>query len=232
MKALTLYTNFYGNRFAKHLAEHAPESWKTSCYLFSRKLPAVIDYPEEFLPADLPKADLLVYVGQDRKLAELIPDIAQVCQVNEVIAGVDARAYLPTGLANQVRGRLVKMGIQAVFPAPFCSLTESMVEGPLTEEFARHFGRARMLVTVQDGRVESVELQRGAPCGNSVYVAQRLPGIQIGESIEQAGLLFHAHPCMASMDMDRELKDTILHVAGHLVKNAVKDALENARASN
>jgi thymidylate synthase len=232
MRVLNLYTNFYGKRFAENLGKNSPNSWETFGYLFDRKIPAVIDEPEEFLPADLPKADLLVYVGQDRKLAELIPDIAQLCQAKEVIAAVDARAYMPIGLANQIKRRLTRMSIQSTFPAPFCSLTESQAEGPLTREFASHYGQARMLVTIKDGLIMQVDLLRGAPCGNSLYVAQRLPGIKVEESVEKAGLLFHAHPCMASMDMDRELGDTILHIAGHLVKNAVKEAVENADTGN
>jgi hypothetical protein len=232
MRVLTLYTNFYGKRFAENLQKHSPDSWETISYLFDRRIPAVVDDPEEVLPDDLPRADLLVYVGQDRNLAELIPDIAESCQVKEVIAAVDARGYLPTGLANQIQRRLTKMGIKSTFPAPFCSLTESRSEGPLTREFASYFGQARMIVTVSDGRIQEVELIRGAPCGNSLYVAERLPGIKVEESVEQAGLLFHAHPCMASMDMDRELGDTILHIAGHLVKSAVGVALEKAGTGN
>jgi len=232
MRVLTLYTNFYGKRFAENLQKSSPNSWETLSYLFDRQIPAVVDDPEEVLPADLPQADLLVYVGQDRKLAELLPDIAQLSQVKEVIAAVDARSFLPIGLANQIRRRLTKMGIQSTFPAPFCSLRESQTEGPLTREFASHFGQARMVVSVKDGRIKEVKLIRGAPCGNSLYVAQQLPGIKVEESVEQAGLFFHAHPCMASMDMDRELGDTILHIAGHLVKNAVKGALEKADTGN
>jgi hypothetical protein len=228
MRVLTLYTNFYGQRFAENLETNSPDSWETLSYLFDRRIPAVVDDPEEVLPTDLPQADLLVYVGQDRNLAELIPDIAELCQVKEVIAAVDARGFLPTGLANQIQRRLTKMGIKSSFPAPFCSLTESEAEGPLTREFARYFGQAQMVVAVKDGQIQKVELIRGAPCGNSRYVAERLPGIKVEESVEQAGLLFHAHPCMASMDMDRELGDTILHIAGHLVKNAVNVALEKA----
>jgi len=225
MRVLILYTNFYGSRIFDNIRKHCPDSWEIIGYLFDRKLPAVIDDPEEVLPKDLPKADLLVYVGQDLKLAELIADIAQLAEVKEVIAGLDVRAYLPTGLANQVRLRLAKLGIPATFVAPFCSLTESRAEGPLAREFAGHFGQARMVLTLSNGRIKDVILERGSPCGNSLYVAERLPGLKVEDSVEQTGMFFHAHPCMASMEMDRELGDTILHVAGHLVKSAVKVAL-------
>jgi hypothetical protein len=229
MRVLTLYTNFYGQRFAEHLSKRSPDTWKNLSYLFTRRLPAVIDDPEEQLPEDLPAADLLVYVGQDRRLAELVPDLAKRCGVAEVIAAVDARAYFPTGLANQVKLRLKRSGVPAVFPAPFCSLEESMCEGALTREFAGRFGRAHVNVTVLNGRIKEVEVVRGSACGSTLYVAERLPGNTVAECVEHAGLYFHAHPCMASMEMDREIGDTILHVAGHLVKNAVQAALDKTR---
>ena len=69
---------------------------------------------------------------------------------------------------------------------------------------------------------------RGAPCGNTQYVAERLPGLKVEESVEQTANFFHNHPCMGSMNMDREIADTILHVAGHMVMDAVNDQIKLA----
>jgi len=35
----------------------------------------------------------------------------------------------------------------------------------------------------------------------------------------------HAYPCTAGMQRDAELKDTILHKAGYIIRDAVHDAL-------
>ena len=53
--------------------------------MFDRQIPAVVDDPVEVLPGDLPQADLLVYVGQDRKLPNLF-QTRPVMRVKEVIA--------------------------------------------------------------------------------------------------------------------------------------------------
>jgi len=39
----------------------------------------------------------------------------------------------------------------------------------------------------------------------------------------------HGYPCTASMQMDSELKDTILHKSGYIIRNAVEDALMKAK---
>ena len=149
----------------------APSSWQIISYSYSGSLPAVIDDPLECLPPDMPKGDLFLYVGRDRKLAELIPDMAAVCKVKEVLAPVDARFFLPTGLANQIKRQLSKSGIPVAFPAPFCSLTGVTSEGRLIQEFARHFGKPQLKVNISNGRIEEVILRREAACGNTRYVA-------------------------------------------------------------
>ncbi|MFC1836944.1 DUF166 domain-containing protein, partial [Thermodesulfobacteriota bacterium] len=227
-RIVIVYTNAYGRRFQENLEKRAPKAWEIVGYLFDRPLPAIIDDPEECMPPDIPEGDLLIYVGQDKKPAELVADIAVQSKVKEVIVGVDNRAYFPTGLANQVLRRLRKKGISAVFPAPFCTLDEETAEGPLTKEFARLFGRPGISVQIKDEAIGKVSVSRGAPCGNTHYVAEGLPGCQAEESVEEAARLFHGHPCMGSMDMDRELGDTMLHVAGLMVLHSMERELDEA----
>ncbi|MDD3565620.1 MAG: DUF166 family protein, partial [Methanothrix sp.] len=38
----------------------------------------------------------------------------------------------------------------------------------------------------------------------------------------------HAYPCTASMEQDPEIKDTILHKAGYIIREAVEDAIRRA----
>ena len=39
----------------------------------------------------------------------------------------------------------------------------------------------------------------------------------------------HAYPCTASMDIDPEFNEPILHIAGYNVRGAVKGAIERRR---
>lgn len=229
MRIVIIYTNDYGRKYVEYLEKTAPDSWQIIGYFFDTGvLPAVIDDPEECLPTDLPQGDFLLYVGQDRKAAEIISDMAGACKVKEVLAPVDDRLHLPSGLANQIKRRLSKMEIPVAFPAPFCSLTEEDSESPMIQEFARHFGKPQLKLSISEGRIKEAVVHRGAPCGNTRYVAERLAGLKVEESVEQTANFFHNYPCTASMNMDREIGDTILHVAGHLIMDAVKDELKRA----
>jgi thymidylate synthase len=231
MRLLIIYNSDYGERFLHHVSAHAPREWAVAGYKMTVSLPAVIDDPEAYLPPDLPRADLMIYVGQDRKLAELISDLAEASGAAEVLVPVDNRSHLPAGLARQVKRRMDRSGVASAFPAPFCSLKPEDGQGIFIREFAGKFGSPRLRVTTAEGCLQSVEVLRGAPCGNTHYVARHIPGTQLADSVEETARQFHAHPCLGSMDMDRELGDTILHLAGHLIMNAVREASKNAEGT-
>ena len=57
----------------------------------------VIDYPEEYLPAELPAADLLISLGEHPGVAEPLPDIVRLCGAEEVLVPIDNQAWLPPG---------------------------------------------------------------------------------------------------------------------------------------
>jgi len=50
-------------------------------------------------------------------------------------------------------------------------------------------------------------------------------GVPIEEAEEQAGLAHHHYPCLASMAMDDEFQDTLMHRSGLMTKLAVHDPL-------
>ena len=123
---------------------------------------------------------------------------------------------------------LKKKSIPIIFPAPFCSLAEAEHQGPLTQAFAKRYGKPELELTIDDGQIKSAVVRRGSPCGNTDFVAERLKGLKVDDKVvEQTGMFFHAHPCQGSMDMDRELGDTILHVAGNIIMDTVRTELHN-----
>jgi hypothetical protein len=56
-------------------------------------------------------------------------------------------------------------------------------------------------------------------------VAEKLPGTPTGEALEAAGLHHHHYPCQASMGIDANYGDTLMHISGNLLKDALKEAL-------
>src|SRR5574341_352418 len=236
MRLLCLITGEYARRHVENLRQHTPDGWSIEVWQTPKTLPIVLDYPEDYLPASFAPAELILSLAELPGVAEMIPDIARMTGAGAVIAPIDSQAWLPFGLARQLRDWLARIGVACVTPMPFCSLTETHVNAirlraeydhPLIREFARHFGRPAFEVETdeQAGTISAVRVTRDACCGCARYVAEKLAGVGIEDSIERAGLLHHHYPCQASMGIDPLYGDTLLHVSGNLMKDALKEAL-------
>ena len=62
-------------------------------------------------------------------------------------------------------------------------------------------------------------------------MAELLTGASVDEAIEAGGLHHHHYPCQASMGIDPQYGDTLLHVSGNIMKDALKDALASHLAT-
>lgn len=220
----------YGLRIVENIRANGPRSWTVESWR-PPDLPAIIDDPSGYLPLHVPQADLVLLLGESQPIAQLIPDIARRADAKAVIAPVDHMAWLPEGLIRQLQERLQQIGVEAVFPRPFCSLTEDgynlrhqrvAYTNPWISGFARHFGRPVFRIHCQDGVIQEVEVERDAACGCGRFVAEQLPGKPPAEAVFQAGILHHHFPCLAGMAMERSLGDTLLHLSGHLMRQAVE----------
>jgi hypothetical protein len=185
------------------------------------------------LPSDIPECDLLLAMIESPGAAQLIPTVAKLSQAKAVIAPIDNSAWLPAGLKNQLKQELAEKGLVAVFPKTFCTLTENTAgfrrsAEPYSDEiissFARHFGKPRLKIKVdpQSRTIAEVTVERGAPCGSTRFVAQKLVGMSVDKVIPQAGLITHHYPCLASMQqeqLDDRLFDTLMHISGYVMND-------------
>ncbi|MBN1310480.1 MAG: thymidylate synthase [Anaerolineae bacterium] len=236
MRILVLITGEYGRRHVDNMGKHAPVDWRIEVWTTPKVLPPILDYPEDYLPESLPKTDLILSLAELPGVAEMIPDIARMTGARSVIAPIDSQAWLPFGLARQLGEWLARDGVACVAPMPFCSLTETHInalrqrttyEDPLIREFARFFGQPAFSVEVdrENTQVRNVEVTRDACCGCARYVAEKMAGIPPADALEQAGLLHHHYPCQASMGIDPLYGDTLMHVSGNIMKDAMREAL-------
>lgn len=240
MQILTITQGRYGERITANIeAAHIP-GWVVRSWAAPRVLPPVIDYPEEYLPDTLPPADLVLALGEHPGVAELLPDIVALCGAAAVIAPVDNVAWLPPGLMRQLEGWLAQMGVDVVFPKPFCSLTEQTLHAyrkqvahsnQIVAEFARHFGQPLLDIEIADDRttILAAHVRRDSPCGCARHVASGLIGVAVDDAEEYAGLRHHHYPCLAGMAMDGEYSDTLMHVSGHILVDAVGRCIENVK---
>lgn len=235
MRILAIINSDYGSRHVANIIKYAPSSWVITQWRAPVFFPLVIDYPEDFIPAELPPADLILSFAEHKGVAELIPDIAKLTGAKAVIAAVDNENSLPRGLARQLRGWLEQMNVACATPKPLCSLTESDFgvtrrqrlahNSPWIAEFAHYFGKPEfsLVVNPKTRTISSVEVKRDAVCGCARYVAQKLVGVMADEAEYEAGMAHHHFPCLASMGIDIDFSDTLLHISGNIMKEKVAE---------
>jgi hypothetical protein len=241
MNILAIISGEYGARHVSNIRQHGPPGWRIETWQAPALFPPVIDYPEDYLPASLPPAELILSFAEQRGVAELLPEIAQMTGAKAVIAAVDNEAWLPRGLARQLREWLARIGVACATPKPLCSLTETDFgvtrrqrmahNSPLIAEFATYFGQPalRIEVDAETRTITAAQVQRDAVCGCARYAAQGLVGISVEEAAEKAGLLHHHFPCLAAMGKDSDFGDTLMHVSGNVLKDDVAEQVRPFR---
>jgi hypothetical protein len=234
LRVLAITQGTWGERIASHIHSHAPDSWHVEMWAAPRVIPPVVDYPEDFLPGAFEPTDLIVALGETAGLAQLIPDVVRLSQARAVIAPVDFNEALPPGLIPQLTRWVKQEGAEIVFPKPFCSLTPTTYnrtplvrtyDNPLIRAFAEHFGRPAFDIQVAGGLIAAVRVERDAACGCAQHVAQGLIGLPVDDAVEAAGMLHHHFPCLASMNQDADYHDTLMHVSGDYLRDAVKNEI-------
>lgn len=236
MRILALRQGHYGDRIVEHIKISAPQDWVVEVITPPRVLPVVIDDPEEFLPPSMPQAELLLALSESPETAQLVPAVAKLSGVRAIIMPIDNSAWLPPGLKNQVQQEIAKMGVTAVFPKTFCTLTEQTIgfgndveayDSACVASFAAYFGRPKLKIKVDapGARIVEVKVERSAPCGSTHLVAQKLVGVPIEEAVPQAGLHAHHYPCLASMQME-PTGETLMHISGYVVNDEVQRELK------
>jgi hypothetical protein len=233
MRILAIISGEYGERHVSNIKKHCPKNWVIEVWRAPNIFPLIIDYPEDFLPESLQETDLILSFGEHRRIAALPPDGLQITGAKAGIAALDTEAWLPRGLARQLRGWLDDMNVACVTPKPLCSLTE---KDYLTSrfkrigynnnniaEFSRLFGQPEIKLEIdpQLKVIKSANVQRDAVCGCARHVANGLAGISVEMAEEKAGLLHHHYPCLASMGKDVDFDDTLMHISGNLLKDNI-----------
>ena len=101
-------------------------------------------------------------------------------------------------------------------------------EDPWIAEFARFFGQPDLQLTIdpQTRTISSAVVVRDAVCGCARYVAERLVGISADDGEAQAGMLHHHFPCWAAMGVIPDYYDTLMHVSGNIMIEAVGEQIK------
>jgi hypothetical protein len=229
-----------------HCREHLP-SFANEIYFYEKvgeKVPDFIENPEKFLPKSIPLVDFLLVVGIHQDLLSALPQYSKDNNITAVIIPIENPKWVPSGLQVQVLHNFEKLGIQAAFPKPFCSLSKEINEynkesinisknHNLIHDFMEHYKIGEpvlsFLLSPDKKTILDSCILRSAPCGSTYYILQQLKAKYINNGAlslnERVSKAHHSYPCNASMEQDLILKDTILHVGGYLIRNAIRKAL-------
>lgn len=215
----------YGTRILDRLKGSSPPSWRLESITIPDELPEIIDDPSPFLPSDIPSADLVLFLSESPQAPQLIPEVVKSSEAVALIAPVDRTEWMPPGQVTQVKRTMVRWKVDTAFPRPFCSLEP--IGSKAIDLFAERFGRPSLEIHTDDGKtVSRVVIRRGAPCGCTDFVATNLEGVSFEEAVEKAGLLHHHYPCLASMDREDDIDDTLMHLSGLILKREVDERLK------
>ncbi len=217
----------YFDRVLAHLSKMSPRN--VDAYQLPRSLPPVLDDAAEYLPAELGAGDVIIAINIHPELLLAIPNMAGGGSTKALIAPIEDPNWIKPGLQRQVTQACADNDMESAFPKPFCALEPST---PTITEFCEEFGVGlpTLKLTLEEGTVAAVEVVRGAPCGLTDFVAQKLVGLPSDDELpEKAGQFHHAYPCLSSMTLDPATGDTIMHKSLYLLRDRVKEALEEAR---
>jgi hypothetical protein len=203
------------------------------------ELPAFIDEPRKYLPKSIPRADLCIASGLHKDLLLELPKHIQEAGATGLIVPIEDFVEVPVGLTKQLEEECEELGLESAFPKPFCSLEPSKNK-PTISRFVSELGVGKPLLeisTVNEGCtefIESVTVRRSAPCGSTWYIAKKLIGVEtkIETLYDVVAKAHHSYPCTATMAIDPEAKEPILHVAGYIIREEVEKALKRVRTSS
>jgi hypothetical protein len=202
------------------------------------ELPAFIDDSEKYLPKNMPTVDLCIASGLHKDiLLELPKQLKKAC-IKGLIVPIEDFAEVPSGLKRQLNEKCQELGLEIAFPKPFCSLEPSK-DKPTISRFVTELNIGKPLLEIstekRDGSklITSAIVRRSAPCGSTWYVARKLIGQKTEtESFQDAlAKAHHSYPCTATMGVDPEAKEPILHIAGYIIREEVQKALAQAKAN-
>lgn len=225
------------------------ESCKYNVYSFVRnvraaiqlpdpsELPAFIDNPEEYMPRKLPKAEICLASGLHKDLLLELPQHIKKAGIKALIAPIEDWQEVPMGIKKQIEAKCRELGLECSFPKPFCTL-EPEKDKPTIARFIEETKVGRPLLeisTMKIGKDEVIEyaaVRRSAPCGSTWYVARKLAGVSTKQDIlyDAIAKAHHSYPCTATMVIDPETKEPILHIGGFTIREEVDKALEKDKA--
>lgn len=217
------FDNAYAAAFAAHFAADIAATIKVPSVL-----PEYLDDPRAYLPPSLPEHDVAVAINIHDEILQELPGVIAAAGGKALVVPREDPGWTSPWLRKKVAADAAALGLEIVFPKPFCSLAEEP-EHPAVNAMMRDLkiGRPELKIKVEDGVLTRIEVVRSAPCGDTHYVAANLKGRPLDDRLEWwAAKFWGSYPCRGSMTFDPDFNDNMQHAAGHILIEELRRALE------
>ncbi|MBF0204767.1 MAG: hypothetical protein HQK67_10760 [Desulfamplus sp.] len=172
-------------------------------------LPHLIDNTEKYLPDHIDADLVLDYL----KHPDLSTDLAQMCQK----AGIPIVA---SGKKLTVQGDIFT-------PSTCCMLPKHDSLG----EYGKMFGAPEINLVVKNGKIEKVDVIRGAPCGATWDAAKKIEGLDLKDAEVRYGLEVQFFCTANPAGWDPITGKSPVHIAADIHGSAIKKGLKNQQES-
>ncbi|TGC09720.1 DUF166 domain-containing protein [Methanolobus halotolerans] len=187
-------------------------------------IPDFIDEPEVFLEEiDLEntvfRSDILITYS-------LHPDLTMAIAQKAGKEGVRS-LIVPGGAAKAPVIELDQIAKQYGMYIEIEEICCTLSDNPAISDFTSKLARPVLEIDTDGNRISAVRVIRGAPCGSTWHMAEKLIGTKIEEAPSRAGLLIQQYPCRAA-------RGTLggIHKSADIHKETVEEAIRAQRAKD
>ena len=198
-----------GESKVKGIQQYGQNRFDITLITIDQALPPVVDDASEYLPETI-EADLVL---DFLKHPDLSHDLSRLCKRLKI-------PIVASGKKTTVDGTHT--------PPVCCALAHHAELGP----YGQCFGAPEFEVTLNDGKIDTVNVQRGAPCGATWEAAQRMHGYGIEEAPVRMGLDTQFFCTADPSNWDPIWGKSPVHLAADLHRAALVAAIKKAQKSD
>ena len=202
---LVFEQNGSGQKKIQGIKEYGGDQFEVQSVDISQSLPEIIDNPEKYLPQSIDADLVLDYLIHP----DLSDELARLC--NE------------QGVPLVASGK--KLNEQNRYAPPVCC---ALPKGAACGTYGSLFGYPEYKVTLKDGRIQDIQVLRGAPCGATWKTPQELIGMPAHEAAISLGLKTQFFCTANPAGWDPIGGKSPVHLAGDVHCAALKLAIHRA----
>lgn len=193
------------------------------------RLPLIVDDAREFIPEEAGSSAVVIAIELHGDLLLELPHLMAERGGTALLVPQEDPSWVRPGLIRQMSEACKAKGIECEFPKPFCHLQpRTRIIRMFGEQYEA--GVPELEFEIEGGVITEARVTRSAPCGLTRWLAERLPGAEATEEavVQRTRVLHHSRPCVATMNMDPTINDTLMHLSLHLAEFASAQAFKRA----